>query len=238
MNQRTPKSNKKKRKKILLLLLAGVLLLCCLFPYAMWEIFFPFVYYPSACSYALTETIFQNYSYMSEIEYFQALGCPTDSRTKLAEVYAPYAPIERDAYLPNEKKPHHAFFEIAVPEKGFSLRQHNDLWMMYKHQELWPDQVIITGEHIRFGWLDIGVGSPKWKVRLAYAIEPEYDSYNVASRLITSHRLLPEERAEDFSLGYRIGYRDMTDNGIDVLFRFDENNRVDMMVLNFASGMP
>jgi len=38
--------------------------------------------------------------------------------------------------------------------------------------------------------------------------------------------------------GYRIGYRDMTDNGIDVLFRFDENNRVDMMVLNFASGMP
>lgn len=239
MNHRTPKSNKKNRKKILLLLLAGVLLLFCLFPHTIAKYVFGFeLLSEDLFPFELSERTHQNYSYMTEIEYFHTLGCPTDSRTKLAEVYAPYAPIERDAYLSNEKIPHHAFFEIAVPKKGFSLRQHNDLWKMYNHQELWPDQVIITGEHTRFGWLDIGVGSPKWKVKLAYAIEPEYASYNVTSRLITSHRLLPEEHAEDFSLGYRIGYTDSSDTGLDVLFRFDENDRVDMMVLNFASGMP
>ena len=193
----------------------------------------------SLCSdFPFLENVFtrmhQNYAYMHKSEYLRAIGSPDGTREGLAEVYDFSAPIEQDAILPNNGVPHHTYYEVSVPEKGVSFRYHFSL----TEEKMIPNQIVFTDNHFRFGWLDIGVGSPKWKVRLAYAIEPEYASYNVASRLITSHRLLPEERAEDFSLGYRIGYRDMTDDGIDVLFRFDENNRVDMMVLNFASGMP
>lgn len=67
---------------------------------------------------------------------------------------------------------------------------------------------IIEDDDCSFGRLKIGLGTKRWKVRLAYLLNYRYPyEYN----------------------GYSFGYMDGV--GLDLWFRFDENNRVDRILV-------
>lgn len=169
------------------------------------------------------------FSYLPPNKYWKTVGSPDGTAEGMTEVYDCSTPVERDAYLPNNGEPHRFFLEVAIPEKGLSLRQHK----FTEGQPFVPNQIVITSDHFTFGPLRIGVGSPKWLVKLAYLIDIRIAEYRVAHNLIVHRRLMPEERAKEFELAYRFGFTHKSLTSAQVCFRFDENDCMDMMVINF-----
>jgi len=175
------------------------------------------------------------HSYLSADGYRKELGAPDGHVQSFSKVY--------DLSDPNIVKTITAdgttvyIRQVHIPEQGITLLDHGGLYDL-THTDFSVDQVIIREKWMRFGWLHIGIGTPKWIIQLAYFSDVEVSRSNVKKMLSTIHTVLSEDRPEDFTLGYRSGFDSSGNEGVEIAFRFDENNRVDMMVLNFASGMP
>lgn len=220
-------SEKKKPRKwiyigSLVLLLPFLLLMAdCHFAY-QWSGTYP-DYWNMQWYEKLSHAFHQKHMYQTKEQYLTALGSPDGTAESLMQTYDG---IDPEQYHVSD----HRFRQVSVPECGLFLRQHR-----YANGFAFvPNQFVITSDHFTFGPLHIGVGSPKWLVKLAYLADVKLTPGAACYYLLCDYRLFPEERAEEFDLGYRIGVIDSDYRSTEVSFRFDEKNRVDMMVITFV----